>query len=216
MPERVRDTRRALLEAGGEVFARCGFKDATVRDICAKAGANVAAVRYHFGDKAGLYTAVIAYAAECAAARYPIDLDPDRAVPAELRLRRFVRSFLYRLLDPGRPAWQAALMVRELAEPTHAFERVFNDLVRPLFEHLTVIVHDLLGGRADERSVRLATHSIMGQCTFYRHGRFLSSHLYGGPPPGLEQVDDIADFIVDFSLSGLAPARQVRQSESRA
>ncbi len=211
MSERRQDTKTALLEAGGEVFARRGFAEATVREICAKAGANVAAVRYHFGDKAGLYSAVLAYAAECAAARYPLDADFDPKAPPDERLRSFVRAFLKRLLDPGRPAWHAALMVRELAEPTHAFDLVLNDLVRPLFERLSSIVRDLLGPDAEEDEIRLTTHSIMGQCTFYRQGRFLMAHLYGIDPPGLDQVEHISDHIVRFSLGALGTGRHGRQ-----
>ena len=38
------ETRRQLLEAAGVVFAERGFRDATVREICRRAGANIAAV----------------------------------------------------------------------------------------------------------------------------------------------------------------------------
>ena len=52
-------TREKLIEAAGEVFAEQGYAAATVRDICTLAGANVAAINYHFGDKRGLYAEVL-------------------------------------------------------------------------------------------------------------------------------------------------------------
>ena len=36
-----------------------GYQAATTRQICQKARANAASVNYHFGDKLGLYTAVL-------------------------------------------------------------------------------------------------------------------------------------------------------------
>ena len=57
------DTRQRLIEAAGEVFAERGFRAATIRDIVERAGANIAAVNYHFGDKENLY--VEALSASC-------------------------------------------------------------------------------------------------------------------------------------------------------
>ena len=44
-------TRNKLLDSAGRVFADFGYQGATVREICARAGVNVALVNYHFGDK---------------------------------------------------------------------------------------------------------------------------------------------------------------------
>src|ERR1700741_2365822 len=58
-PSEDLETRSRLLQAGARLFAERGFARVTVRDICTKADANVAAVNYHFGGKDGLYQAVM-------------------------------------------------------------------------------------------------------------------------------------------------------------
>lgn len=48
-----------LVEAAEKLFAEKGFEAVSVRDITKEAGANVAAVNYHFGSRDGLVLAVI-------------------------------------------------------------------------------------------------------------------------------------------------------------
>ena len=54
-----RSTREHLLEIAGQVFAEKGFDAATGKEICKRAGANAAAVVYHFGGMEALYAAVL-------------------------------------------------------------------------------------------------------------------------------------------------------------
>jgi len=63
-PSVDRETRARLLHAAARLFAERGYARVTVRDICKKAHANVAAVNYHFGGKDGLYRAVMRHAME--------------------------------------------------------------------------------------------------------------------------------------------------------
>src|SRR5208337_1816147 len=56
------ETRQRLLEAAGELFAEKGFRLAGTREICRKAGTDIAAIHYHFGNKENLYEAVLRYA----------------------------------------------------------------------------------------------------------------------------------------------------------
>jgi AcrR family transcriptional regulator len=49
--------RERLLYAALRLFAASGFERTSVREIAQAAGANVSAVGYYFGDKAGLYRA---------------------------------------------------------------------------------------------------------------------------------------------------------------
>ncbi|MGE3164275.1 MAG: TetR/AcrR family transcriptional regulator [Planctomycetota bacterium] len=48
-----------LLDAAEQLFAQQGIASSSLRDITAAAGANLAAVNYHFGNKDGLLRAVL-------------------------------------------------------------------------------------------------------------------------------------------------------------
>ena len=198
-------TRQRLLDTAGEVFAEQGFRNATVRDICRRAEANVAAVNYHFGGKEGLYLEVLKFAHGCAFAKYPpgMGLEPD-ATPKQ-RLHAFVRSFLLRVLDKGQPGWFGKVMVREIADPTGALDTIVRDGIRPHFAMLKGIVTDLLGPKlaADPDRVRYAAWSIVGQCLFYFVGQPVILRLHPGQTFGPDDVDAIARHITDFSLAGL-------------
>ena len=92
-------TRQRLLEAACEVFAREGYRAATVAEICEKADANIAAVNYHFSSKANLYAEAWRHAFERSLAIYPFDGGLGRGDPAPDRLRARIRMFLRRVLD---------------------------------------------------------------------------------------------------------------------
>lgn len=48
-------TKDLILEVARKQFSEKGYEGASVRDICDAAGANVSAIKYHFGGKEGLY-----------------------------------------------------------------------------------------------------------------------------------------------------------------
>ena len=48
------ETRKTLLEVACEVFAQMGYQGTTIAEISRRAGANIAAVNYHFGNKSVL------------------------------------------------------------------------------------------------------------------------------------------------------------------
>jgi AcrR family transcriptional regulator len=204
-------TRKRLLEAAGEVFAEKGFRCATVRDICQRAGANVAAVNYHFGDKEKLYAEVLHLAHACAQERYPEGFEAMPGATPEQRLRALIGSFLRRLLDEGRPAWQGKLMAREMTDPTPALNVVVDRLIRHDFERVVEVVRQIAGEQHDANSLRRCAASIIGQCLFYRHAapvvqRITPELKYD--PPGIEYL---ADHITQFSLAALKHMRPARK-----
>ncbi len=205
------DTEQALLRAAGEVFADRGFRSATVRDICRRAGANVAAVNYHFGGKQSLYSAVLRYAYRCALEKHPPDFGVRAGDPPEKRLRAFVRSFLRRVLDEGPCAWRGRLIAREMVDPTGALDRLVREEIRPQADLLGSIVEELLGPGADELTVRRCGCSVMSQCVFYFTCQPVLERLFPDEPAGTAAVDRLAEHIVTFSLAALAQIARGRR-----
>ena len=196
---RSRATRQRLLDAALEVFALDGFRGATIERICRRAGANIAAAHYHFGDKQRLYAAVFAHAERMALAEGSGDAVQD-GTPAE-RLHAHVTWFLQRLLDPGRPAWMAQLLAHELIDPTPALDRLVRRRMRANHEQIGGIIRELAPD-APADAVRRATLSVIAQCVFYRHSAAIVSRLYPDLDPARE-IGRIADHITQFSLAGI-------------
>ena len=115
-------TESRLLEAAGEIFAEYGYRATTVRQICEKAKANVAAVNYHFGDKDGLYLAVLRHLHKVRDEKNPTNPGLSSKASREEKLRAFISAILHRMLDRDSPDWYMKLMVREMIEPTRALD----------------------------------------------------------------------------------------------
>jgi AcrR family transcriptional regulator len=198
------ETRRQLLEAAGEVFAEAGFRDATVREICRRAGANIAAVNYHFGDKETLYTEVLRYAHSRALEKYPPLLDISADAPPEKKLRAFVHSFLLRIFDKGPTAWHGKLMSREMIEPSAALDSLVEERMRPMAGQLWRIVADILNCPLNHERVRKCSFSIVSQCVFYHHCRPVVSRLFPKQEPlDAAGIERLADHITRFSLAAM-------------
>jgi TetR/AcrR family transcriptional regulator, regulator of cefoperazone and chloramphenicol sensitivity len=193
------ETRQRLLDVAGEVFAAKGFERTTVREICQRAKANIAAVNYHFGNKRKMYLAVIGHLRRRVDEQFQISSTNESA---ENRLREFVRLYLRRLLDPGRPSWHGRLLAREMSEPTFALEALIHGEIRPLYEVLQGIIRELAGD-VPPRVIAKCAASVMGQMLHYHFARpvlKLISPVYGD----LEKhVEELADHVTRFSLAGI-------------
>ncbi|HTF89815.1 MAG TPA: CerR family C-terminal domain-containing protein [Planctomycetota bacterium] len=206
------DTRLRLLEAAGPVFARRGFRDATVREICKDAGVNVAAINYHFGDKLELYSQTLGRCMREALQRYPPDLGVSAEASPQERMFAFVHSFLLRILGDGNPDWQGQLLAREMMEPTVALDRLVEELIRPLFKQLCAIVGELLGLRAQPALVILCARSVVSQCVFYHHSRPVLQRLSPKENMGSEQILRLAQHISAFSIAALTHVSETDQA----
>ena len=204
------ETRQRLLEAAGEVFAEHGFRNTTIREICRRAQANLAAVNYHFGDKEGLYAALIQYAYACALEKYPLSQKESEEMPAADRLHAFIRYLLFSILDEGPPAWLGKIMAREMIEPTRALDDLVESIIYPMSQRLATIIRELLGGQVPDDLVHRCQISIIGQCQHYRNARPVIQRLFPEHRYLPEDIARMADHITRFSLGAL---RELVKSE---
>ncbi len=195
------DVRTRLLKAAGPVFADKGYQAATVRDICAAAGANVAGVNYHFGDKETLYVETVKLARQLRADRFPMP-DWPPGTPADARLSGFVTTLLMRLMAVDEVSWNTRLMLREVIEPSGVCVQLVRDYIRPMFEILLDIVSELLPDTAPDHLRHKIAFSILGQCLYYRVAEQIIASLIP-EEERLEQFQpqQLAEHIVQFSLS---------------
>jgi len=195
--ERRRDE---LLDAATEVFAERGYHAATIREICRRAGANIASINYHFGDKLALYTEVLRCAAGAAghdAARAIL----RAGVPPERALRAVIRAMVEGLYGRDRPTVSFRLMRHELVQPTPALMHVIDEVVRPNYDRLRATVGAMMGLAPDHETTRLCVHSIMGQILFYPQAGPVLAKLWPQMKMTPQRLDQIAEHIADFSLS---------------
>lgn len=206
----VPDTRTRLLQAAGEVFAEHGFHAATVRQITERAGVNLAAVNYHFRDKAELYAAVIRDCFFRSGNQPPL----DPTLPCEERLRLFIERFVHERFDPFRPEWHHRLMVRETMEPTPALQTMIDEQICPRARELAGIIQEITGPGLTEEEVRLLTFSVIGQAVFYIRHNTLAGRIFPACAAEPPDASVLAAHIHRFSLAALRHYRDSSESRS--
>ena len=232
LTEKSKLTRQKLLEVAADIFVDKGFHAAGIREICTTAGANLAAVNYHFGGKMELYKAVLTYAFENAKPPRPMPQLADDPNHPQEQLRAWVLWNAERMLGVGGHAVYE-LVVKELQDPTPAFDELLERSMQPIYAAGEDLVAAVLGVSQDTPLVQLCCTSVFGQCLIYRHSRPMierfQRHVKTGVPrkngqhtkKGKQAMQDqleriqsflqydpaiisgIANHIADFSLAGI-------------
>ena len=149
------DTRLRLLRAALQLFSERGFAQTSVRAIAEAAGTNVAAIAYHFGDKARLYTATFYEPFGSGSDLIPVFADPALSLPDALR--RYFTGFLEPLKHDDLVTQSLRLHVRELLDPTHVWpELIERECRAPHMALVQVLCRHMDVPQADDDIHRLA------------------------------------------------------------
>lgn len=157
--------RQRLLTAARELFAQHGYAGTSVRDITARAKANLAAITYHFGSKEALFHAVLRSVGEPL-----VEAVTQAAQGPGTPLQRLEQALRAANQHVQANPWAPPVMLRELA----GGGRLPEPLVQAWKRNITTLVGLITEGQQDG-SIRagdplLLALSAVGQVFFFRVG----------------------------------------------
>lgn len=117
------ETRAHIIECAGRLIASRGFAQTTSKSICQAAQVNMAAVNYHFGNRDGLYIAVLQEVHDHLMTLEELERLYHSEQSAADKIKAFVRMYISLLKQDN---WYVEVWTRELLTPSPMFMQVLN------------------------------------------------------------------------------------------
>lgn len=203
----ARDTKERILDAAESLFARQGFAAASLRQITADAGVNLAAVNYHFQSKEALFMAVIKRKIEPINARRLVLLDGLESQLPEVvpSLEQVTRAFF-------RPVFEARLLGVELGdfprllgrvytEPGDWVARVFGDAFGQVLERFSRAYRRALPGLTP-KDLAWGAHFMIGSMAHYLAAGEILKFMSRGQVDAAD-TEEAYERLVSFAAAGL-------------
>jgi len=214
-PSAQEETRWRLLQAAAEVFAEVGYHAATTREICKRAGVNLASIHYYYGDKAELYREVfrLPFLSECNAFA---TLDIAQASLQEAL--HFFYSWLFPPVaekDPMRELFMR-LHAREEAEPSGVLGDAMLQAFRPNHEKVQALLCREFGLKKPDAEVDRMTFAVIGLATVYFHNRSAIENLAPKLLDGQKSREAMAERLVGYAVALIEAERKRRTAAARA
>jgi len=197
-------TRQRLIDAALAVFGEFGFDGASTRMLADKAGANLAAIPYHFRSKEGLYRA---------AAQYIVDRMAEQTAPLLQEIEEALRNVplprskalelmhrytdaLVAILVGSREAdgW-AAFIMREQLQPGAAFDVLYEGMMRRVGDAGTGLLASIFKRSKHDPTVNLRAVAILGQILVFRNCRQTALRRLGWKEFSAERLKQIQSMI---------------------
>ena len=196
-PVKSDEIRKKLIEAAGQVMSEVGYEAATVRHITERAGVNVAAINYYFGDKQQLYRSVLETVTGSQVR--VLNRDCTHGDPHE-RLRRYVYSILM-MRSVEEYTWAPLLMAREITELNEGQVDFIVEAVRPLHTIAETIVADLVGGKSEKSD--LAASMVVTLCVNRVRQQRLEERLAPDCAGEHDDPEATVEAVFQFALAGI-------------
>jgi len=193
-----------LVEAAEKLFAEKGFEAVSVRDITKEAGANVAAVNYHFGSRDGLVVAVIS--------RYIMPVNQERLVRLDRAerngndVREIIAAFVKPIVEQvGKSELSeklyCQLLGRIFSEQSVSLPGELEYQTRSVVERFTKALHKALKEFSSDEVLWRLHFIVGGLIHLLTHSGFL--YRVAGSLAGAPSVESNIERFLDFAVAGL-------------
>jgi AcrR family transcriptional regulator len=212
------DTRESLLDAAESLFSEHGIQAASLRAITQRAGANLAAVHYHFGSKEGLVRAVFSRRLK------PLNEERLRLLAAcdlegspEDGVEQVLSAFLEPLLRAVRQTPEgtrgfARLMGRAFSEPNEEIRTLMSEEFAEVVRRFLAALGGLLPHLSEQELLWRFHFAAGAMAHTVACGYLLEKYSKGLCHPS--NSEEALDHLVSFLAAGLrAPARSCRSSQ---
>ena len=207
-------TKEKLLEAAEALFAEHGVHRASLRAITQEAGANLAAVNYHFGSKEGLLRAVLARRLGPINRQRLELLDQALAEDGAASVEQIVRAFIAPVLtmvrrEPGGHAF-ARFVSRTFSEPDPELRSLILEAFEDVVQRFTAALRAALPHLAEDESYWRFLFMVGAMAHAAGFG-FLTQQLSGGIcDPG--DAEGVIDRLTAFLVGGLEAPGALKES----
>jgi AcrR family transcriptional regulator len=184
------ETRSRIIAGALEVFGANGFGGASTRMLAERAGVTLPALHYYFDSKEGVYLACAEHIAErmqahlgAVTARMAKTLAQEQLSAAQLldMLVEFLDQLTDLFLGEHELEKWVLFIIREQAQPTKAFDILFERMMRSVFGACSALVGRLLDRPDTDREVRIRTLALIGRIIFLRTAREAALRVLGWP-----------------------------------
>ena len=212
-------TREALVLAALRLFGRQGFDGTSTREIAAAANANIGSIAYHFGGKDGLRMAAADHIVETIqAVAGPVLGHIDQSLDAGMdgdaahrQLSAAVERMVGFIVARPEAGEIVQFMLRELAHPTAALDRIYAGVFEPTHKRLCRVWEVATGEPAESDRTRITIFTLIGQVIYFRIAREPVMRRMGWSDIGPQEAAQVVD-VAKSNLDAILAARKGGQS----
>ncbi|MCK4983780.1 MAG: TetR/AcrR family transcriptional regulator [Victivallaceae bacterium] len=205
------NTKEKILLAAAEEFSSNGYHVTTTRNICEKAKVNIAAVNYHFSNKATLYKHVVDYLFDKTADEFRCTRTVANKKEWYQEIFNWVLDVLTSTTNPSSIySWKSKILFREMLDPSELFPEFFKKYFEPYFASLEFYVRCGLPDDTAKEHVYIIVFSILSQCMFYEQSKVIVRQLFES---NFLNKDNRIEQIVRYITDGVCSRLKFRKVE---